>query len=245
MKNTKKYTNILLIIIGSIIFILLCFSIYNIFKNVPYIPQNVSTTPFPKIFPIIPIENENLIKPTLAQGDCFYSAIYRSLRDKNLLQNFCNCLKNIKCVSEADFIQSFRNFIANDKKLVEEYINIFYSIISEKSTDENFESNFNEIVKSLGDTRNVFINFNKENKFFPQNSQNFITDIQNIIKKRQTFVGQTEVTITKKLLENCNIPLIIIITDDKSNEQIFKEIKENNSNNKVLVVLSGTHYEYV
>ena len=118
MKNIQKYRKFLLLIFGIIILLLLCIFIYNIFKKPLNIPEGLTTTTnFPKRLPIIPNENLiNIIKPTLAQGDCFYSAIYRSLKDKNLLDKFCDCIKDISCFSNLNIIIiiRFRNFISKN-----------------------------------------------------------------------------------------------------------------------------------
>lgn len=248
MKNIQKYRKFLLLIFGIIILLLLCIFIYNIFKKSINIPESsTTTTNFPKILPIIPIENLiNIIKPTLAQGDCFYSAIYRSLKDKNLLQKFCSCLDNeIQCNSEDDFIQSLRNFMSNYSNFEENYMGIFYNILDMKSTDVTFEDDFKAIINYLGDTRNVLKKYNDENKFVKQNINNFITDIKNVIKTRGTYVGEIEVTFVRDILEKCDISLNIIVKTDKSDKEILSEIKEKNSDKNITVILDNNHYEYV
>jgi hypothetical protein len=248
MKNIQKYRKFLLLIFGIIILLLLCIFIYNIFKKSINIPESsTTTTNFPKILPIIPNENLiNIIKPTLAQGDCFYSAIYRSLKDKNLLQKFCSCLDNeIQCNSEDDFIQSLRNFMSNYSNFEENYMGIFYNILDMKSTDVTFEDDFKAIINYLGDTRNVLKKYNDENKFVKQNINNFITDIKNVIKTRGTYVGEIEVTFVRDILEKCDISLNIIVKTDKSDKEILSEIKEKNSDKNITVILDNNHYEYV
>lgn len=248
MKNIQKYRKFLLLIFGIIILLLLCIFIYNIFKQPLNIPEGLTTTTnFPKILPIIPNENLiNIIKPTLAQGDCFYSAIYRSLKDKNLLQKFCSCLDNeIQCNSEDVFIQSLRNFMSNYTNFEENYMGIFYNILDMKSTDVTFEDDFKAIINYLGDTRNVLKKYNDENKFVKQNINNFITDIKNVVKTRGTYVGEIEVTFVRDILKKCDISLNIIVKTDKSDQEILSEIKEKNSDKNITVILDNNHYEYV
>ena len=74
----------------------------------------------PKEAPAVaPVAKENsyedvIIKPTLAQGDCFYSAIFRSLNERdNLLENVSTCL-SIDISDETSFIKTFRDKLADD-----------------------------------------------------------------------------------------------------------------------------------
>ena len=54
-----------------------------------------------------------IIKPTLAQGDCFYSAIFRSLKERDsLLEKVSTCL-SIDISDETSFIKTFRDKLAD------------------------------------------------------------------------------------------------------------------------------------
>ena len=87
--NIEKYKKILLILTGILLIILISLLVFNIFKKPIKTPELASTTTYvPQLFPIIPTQNlQNIIKPTLSQGDCFYSGVYRSLKYKNLLKS--------------------------------------------------------------------------------------------------------------------------------------------------------------
>jgi hypothetical protein len=260
MKNTQNYRKISLIVLGILIFTLIIIFVYNVFKNSKRNPESSTTTYFPKILPINPTENiENIIKPTLAQGDCFYSAIYRSLKDKNLLTNFCNCVNkgnnennnSIDCNNEGSFIQSFRNFLADNENFKESYMGLFSQLSNMKEEDKNFNDDFPLIIKELNEQIKKILNdYNNENKFVNSNTTKFIKDIMNIIKTRGTYVGEFEVSFTGNILQQCEIPLNIISkkkndTDYKTDEEILKEIKEQNSDKNVTVILDNDHYEYI
>ena len=130
---------------------------------------------------------------------------------------------------------------------------MFDHIISMK-TEKDFDSNFNVILRSMGDTRMVLEQFNNTNKFFSpdpdkkcedsQNCKDFIQEIQKVIRTRGTYVGQIEVYFIINLLKNCGIIANIVITDDKSQEEIKKQILEYSGENNIVIILSGVHYEY-
>ena len=250
--NIEKYKKILLILTGILLIILISLLVFNIFKKPIKTPELASTTTYvPQLFPIIPTQNlQNIIKPTLSQGDCFYSGVYRSLKYKNLLNKLCNCQKDIICNSEDNFIKTLRNLMGINKKFIDDYLGLFYNIISMKS-EPDFQNNFNLILNNLGDTRNVLLSFNNTNKFEPndQNSKEFITEIQKIVGTRKSFAGELEVLFVKNLLKDCGITINIVILDGKTDEKILKEIKvkenEENKENSIILVLSGVHYQYV
>lgn len=255
--NKENYKKILLILLGLLLGFLFILMLLIIFKDKHKRPDfSGTTTPQPNILPINPIKPNNIktnfeIKPTLSQGDCFYSSIYRSLRDKNLLKKFSDCI-NISYENEDNFIQNLRDLIANDESFKKEYSDMFGNIISMK-TEKDFDSNFNAILRSMGDTRIVLEQFNNTNKFFSpdlkncedsQNCKDFIQEIQKVIRTRGTYVGQIEVYFIINLLKRCGIIANIVITDDKSQEEIKKQILEYSGENKIVIILSGVHYEY-
>lgn len=257
MKNSTNYRKISLIILGIIILVLVIIFVYNIIKKSIKIPESISTqSPF-ILFPLNPTENlENIIKPTLAQGDCFYSAIYRSLQDKNLLLKFCNSINkdkpnSINCGSEGDFIQSYRNFLANNINFQESYMGLFSQIIIMKKEDPNFKDDFDLMIQYLNvSIQNLLREYNDDNKFVKSNQSNFIKDIMSIIKTRGTYVGEFEVSFTGNILEKYGIQLNIIMkkkndTDYKSDKEILQEIKDQNSDKNITLILDNDHYEYV
>jgi hypothetical protein len=55
---------------------------------------------------------EVVIKETLEQGDCFYSSIFRSSRERGLLEKIAECL-SLDSSSEMVFVETFRNKLAD------------------------------------------------------------------------------------------------------------------------------------
>jgi hypothetical protein len=54
------------------------------------------------------------VKPTLEQGDCFFSSIYRASKEQGLLNKINNCNPDILISNEDEFITSLRYLVANN-----------------------------------------------------------------------------------------------------------------------------------
>lgn len=186
------------------------------------------------------------IKPTLADGNCLYSAIFRSLKDKNLLDKFCDCIKDVLCEDERKFIKTFRSFIVEkDDSISMKYSNIFNHMI-ENFKNMDFQLNFKEIVKDMGDTRDVLTKFNKKNKFKNKYLEDFIDKIKNVIKEDRSYVGQIEVEESLNLIKECNI-FIEIFTNRASAVKFIKKQSLSTINNTIILVLNQhiNHWEYI
>ena len=183
-------------------------------------------------------------KKTLADGNCFYSAIYRSLVYKNLLDKFCKCV-NINCENEKEFIKNLRLLLANDNNLKIEYERFFnYAIMLIRT--KNVKT-LKEIIKNLGDTRDVIEKFLKDKKFVSENFENFFEDIQNVVKKDRKYVGEIEVTVMKDILNyDCDIN-VEIFTNKKSAENAIKSFSENTYKNTLVFIIntSSEHFTYM
>jgi hypothetical protein len=159
-----------------------------------------------------PVLTENL-----TNGDCFLSAIYRSLNSRGLLASVAGCL-SLKHGSEAEFIQEARNLIAKQvltgdaREMWEAYMETFFREIETlelqiesapaylqrfiakkieevKASTEHFEANPN--------LPPVFVDFYTYDEF--------AREIANYIRTPTTWVGQLEVTIFRDLLKLCNV----------------------------------------
>ena len=186
------------------------------------------------------------IKPTLSDGNCFYSAIFRSLKDKNLLDKFCDCIKDISCLKERKFIKTFRSFIVEkDESISMIYSNIFNNMI-ENFKNVDFQLNFKEIVKDMGDTRDVLIKFNEKNKFKNKYLEKFINKIKNVIKEDRSYVGQIEVEESLNLIKECDI-FVEIFTNRASAVKFIKKQNSSTINNTIILVLNQDidHWEYI
>ena len=183
-------------------------------------------------------------KPTLTDGNCFFSAIFRSLKDKNLLEKFCKCIEVIDCTNEKKFISTFRMFIIEkDHSISLQYIDIFNNMI-ENFKEPNFEENFKEIIKYTGDTRKVLIEFNKKKKFEDKYLKEFITKIEKVIVKNKTYIGEIETVEISKMIKRCNIGFLY----DTNLKKFIKFIKKQDKkdiNNTLYLVNDKEHWEYI
>jgi hypothetical protein len=185
------------------------------------------------------------IKKTLADGNCFYSAIYRSAKYKNLLEKLCNCV-SINCDNEKEFIKNFRNYLSNSYELKQKYLNFFNHIIRELNS-KNFKETLKIILKNMGDVRNIVKNFIKEKKFKLENFDEFFLEVQKTIRKNYTYVGEIEVSESLDILKSeCDIDSKII-TNKKDAKNFVKNISNDKYNKVFVLVLNqrGEHWEYI
>ena len=184
------------------------------------------------------------IKKTLADGNCFYSAIYRSLKYKNLLEDLCNCL-SINCENEKDFINNFRNKLSNSNDLKQQYLNFFNYIINNLNS-KTFKETLKILLKDMGDVRDVVKIFIKNNKFKIGNFDEFFLEIQKSIRKNYSYVGQFEVHESLNILLNCGIDSEIF-TNKKNAINFVKNMSDDDYNKILVLVLNqrGEHWEYI
>ena len=149
------------------------------------------------------------IKDTLAQGDCFFSGIYRGARDNGLLDKIHDDLK--LSIDENRFIQGFRNLLAESNGIRAHYIEIFRNI-----NDYSFDE--------YGGTRRIINDFREKNMFTEGNQDKFIDAIKKEIKTPGSYVGTPEVLTTKQnILEPIGIELLVY----QQNQEIPKKIEPN------------------
>lgn len=183
-------------------------------------------------------------KPTLEDGNCFYSAIYRSLLDKDILEDVVNSLKlNFTYnQNENTFISELRYFLSMHPNLIRNYNDLFQNMII-NFQDKEFIETFKYILTDFGDTRYVLIKFYQEKKFDDKYLSEFIQDIQNLIQMNQTFVGEIEVnTLLQILKDNSHIESKIF--HEKEKAILFAE-KERERENLLILLLENEHWTYL
>ncbi|NDB87083.1 MAG: hypothetical protein EB127_31015, partial [Alphaproteobacteria bacterium] len=147
------------------------------------------------------------VKETLTQGDCFYSAIFRSSSERGLLEKLAECL-NLDASDEETLIKSFRNKLADS-----------ISKGNLQNTDErngNFDT-YDYLVSTTGNsgtyqqvTSSYPSWFNRE---FGNNGENlgmrdsFCQRLASLVKEPGEWVGEIEVRIVTEWLADCNIKL--------------------------------------
>ena len=179
-----------------------------------------------------------VIKETLSDGNCFFSAIFRALKERpGLLEKVSSCLK-LDSSDEIKFIQSFRNKLAeriasgnlqytNDKNgrvdtydmLISHNANSYKQII--EGFPDWFKSEFGEPTQ-LG-TRESFC-------------QLYASYIRNLGE----WVGEIDVRMIQEELLKCKLTMIIYKT-------IKKSLKRTDINGNPMIHLYNhdeRHYEY-
>jgi hypothetical protein len=191
-------------------------------------------------------------KPTLQDGNCFYSAIYRSLLEKDLIDELANKL-NLNLENEITFILSLRYFLSTNPLFIRNYQDLFYNMVL-NFQDKEFLETFKYILFEFADTRYVLIKFYRENKFKNEYLGEFIEDIQKIIQTDGTFVGEIEVntlvSIVKESLNeesskfNSNIDVMIFNNEEKANLFAINKSYEEKSN-LLILLLENEHWTYL
>ena len=183
------------------------------------------------------------IKETLDNGNCFFSSIYRSLKDKNLLNIFVNCFPEIQFNTEKIFIKNLRSFIADNtaESIYEMFIN--FSIM------ELDEETFEEICENLGSISDVLKDFFVKDKFKQKYEKQFLKEIQQNIKTDKNWVSELEVISLQNILDsNCNIKLKFFNSDKKAYSDIKNDYEKDYEKYKNTIYLLNqdcVHWVYI
>jgi len=187
------------------------------------------------------------VKKTLSNGNCFYSAIYRSLKDKNLLERLYDCINDLRSTTENEFIKNFRNYLSKDKEIESQYKQLFDNIEYNLRVDKDYKKTINTILKDMGDGRKVIKRFLKNDKFKNQYRNEFINEIKENIRKDKTYVGEFEVISSSNILRNkCNI-IIERFTNSKNAKSKIENDSENKKNKSIYLIIhqDNEHWEYI
>lgn len=183
--------------------------------------------------PVIPYT----IKPTLAQGDCFYSALYRVSLERDLLDEFAECL-HVDTKNEDTFITTMRKKVADEiagNRLVRNGGEDAYDTLTEMLGELN-KQDYNESIEQF--TREFKLAFPYPTKLGTRT--NFLKRLSDIARVRRNYVSQFEVDIVSGLLQhNCKVRLVIY-----NNEHPRIKIKEG-ANDVINLYNQGEgHYVY-
>ena len=182
-----------------------------------------------------------MIRPTLSQGDCFYSSIFRSLQERDgLLEKIGTCL-TLNTEKELIFIQSLRNKIAE-------------RVVSGNLPFSNQANGRLDMYDSLVQYTNNAQTYTQITKGFPKwfkmefgkhgetlgVRESFCQRLASHIRTSREWVGEIEVKITKEELERCNVT--IDIRRSNAEEKLYKT----RGGNDVIYLYnpSELHYEY-
>jgi hypothetical protein len=183
------------------------------------------------------------IKRTLENGDCLFSAVFRALRDKNLLDKFNNHDVDFGN-DEKTFIKNLRIYLSNDYHLLEQYSNMFDNIVNNFKTDKNYSKIFKEILKDMGDVRKILIKYKKNKMLTTDNLDNFIEDVKKEIRKEGSYTGQFEVDVIEHMIMNSGINIELYTNKDELINDI-KAVSDSVKNRHIFLLLRNTHWEYI
>ena len=187
------------------------------------------------------------IKKTLSNGNCFYSAIYRSLTDKNLLETLYDCINDLRSTNEIIFIEKFRNYLSNYKDIDVQYKQLFDNIEYNLRMDKDYKKTINIILKDMGDSRKIIKKFLKDDKFQNRNKNEFINKIKENIKKDKTYVGEFEVISASNILKNnCDI-IVEKFTNLKNAINNIKNDSDSKRHKSIYLIIDqeSEHWEYI
>lgn len=188
-----------------------------------------------------PVSNEEVgINETLSQGDCFYSGIFRALKERDLLQTVCLAL-NLRGSTEVRFITSFRELVANE---------VLAGRLPSDLDQYGHPENSYDMLSGLGSNITNIIDGDEQHEIWPEwfakefrngvgKRPHFLKKFAKWSKKRKEYVGQIEVEIVTRLLQKIGILLEI----DGTIKSIIPRMKEG----LPLITLfneHGGHYEY-
>jgi hypothetical protein len=178
------------------------------------------------------------INDTLAQGDCFYSSLYRASKERELLPTIAAGL-GVATSTEIKFIKSFRNLVANEVK---------EGRLPSSNNQYGVREDTYDILAGMGPSLGAAIAYGN---VFPDwfassfkkgvgTRAHFQNTFAKYARQRKMYVSEIEVDIAKKLLkERCGILLEIT----GKTEAVIEKHKENMP---LLTLYNayGGHYEY-
>jgi hypothetical protein len=194
-------------------------------------PAPAAPAPAPAAPAAEPVIEEGLFpvveKPTLSTGDCFYSSIYRSLREQNLLQTFNRCYPFVIIDDEREFIQSIRRLIAeNGKGVMREIYTYLQTIKDDRGV-------YRQVLSAQGQW------FARAFATGLPTYEKFEEKVKAGIQKMTNWAAEIEVTIAANLLDACGIQL------QKYNSTIVEAEKYSNGKHVINLLNHGeAHWVY-
>jgi hypothetical protein len=182
------------------------------------------------------------INTTLEQGDCFYSSIFRALKERNLLESVSDELK-LNCSTELRFVRSFRKKVAGE--ILANRLPSGKDQHGNREDTYDFFSGLGPLLKDIieedengGD--DLFADwFRDEFRNGIGTRTNFLKTSAKHVRKMKVFVSQFETEIVKRLLQKAGVILEI--------EGLVKTNLQRNKLGLPLITIyneSGAHYEY-
>jgi len=145
-----------------------------------------------------------IIRRTLSQGDCFYSAVWRALSERRLLGRVSTCL-GINCAEEAACILALRNIIAAAARAyIGDTYTTLYNLLASGVPDDR--ATFAMIVST------TFASWHQEViRSSMMDPAAFMEKMVAGIRQPRNWASQIEVNTLTHILATCNINLEILI----------------------------------
>ena len=183
------------------------------------------------------------VMKTLENGNCFYSAIYRSAKNNNLLEKLFVCIPVLRADTENTFIKKFREYISDN--IPNETLDTLFYTLMELYQDN--KDSFNIAVNKIGDIKDVVIEYAENEMLVPEYEGDFIDDIKKAIKKDKKYVGEIEVTFIKEILQSCRLYVKIFNSSDSAINEIQTDYVSNvlYKDTLYLINIDEVHYVYL
>ena len=144
-----------------------------------------------------------IVRRTLEQGDCFYSAVWRALDEQGLIARVNECL-GIDCTIEVGCILALRNLIAESaREYIADTYNTLYNLLASGSAADR--ETFSTIVSTTFAAWHIAVI-----KSSIMNPEAFMEQMLVGIRTSRNWASQIEVNILTRILEGCNIDLEIL-----------------------------------
>ena len=144
-----------------------------------------------------------IVRRTLEQGDCFYSAVWRALDEQGLIARVNECL-GIDCTTEVACILALRNLIADSaREYIADTYNTLYNLVASGSASDR--ETFSTLVSTTFAAWHIAVI-----KSSMMNPEAFMAQMVAGIRKPRNWASQIEVNILTRILEGCNIDLEIL-----------------------------------
>ena len=185
-------------------------------------------------------------KPTLSNGDCFYSAIYRASKERREVFDRINKDLGLESPEEDAFITAFREKVAKEVEAdklpssPETNTDVYNTLSTTSSTEPD---NYKEMVKAYPSWfRDEF----GPGKTFGERPD-FLKRLASHVRTAQEWVSEIEVNIVKRILESLHIHLdITSVTGETAvNTNTKRNLKQGEDDVLYLVNHGEAHYTYL
>jgi len=184
------------------------------------------------------------IGKTLADGNCLFSAVYRALREQELLQPVSECHETLDSSSERGFIKTLRNLVASTTDF-DTFFELFDGMF--KAGQEGNQNSRNTIREQMADP-NRFEEGQKDiiRRYIlteRPNKQKFAEKYADYIRTDMNYASDIEFDGIKNLLRVCDIEVI-------SHDTVEKNLSPMKDGSPVIHLYNagtrgkGVHYEY-